>query len=152
MVAMKKRLIYFASAVVATAFAASCAKEELSDGNLNKNENPEIEITGQVFEGVMEDTKSVIEGNTPTWVEGDAISIFGSNQAEALECTYLGENKFQSKESTVVEGPDYAIYPHKDGHTVDQATGIFTATVPSEQLIDAGKNVAAGSLVSVAAS
>ena len=152
MVAMKKRLIYFASAVVATAFAASCAKEELSDGNLNKNENQEIEITGQVFEGVMEDTKSVIEGNTPTWVDGDAISIFGSNQEVALECTYLGENKFQSKESTVVEGPYYAIYPHKDGHTVDQATGIFTATVPSEQLIAAGQNVAAGALVSVAAS
>ena len=152
MVAMKKRLIYFASAVVATAFAASCAKEELSDGNLNKNENPEIEITGQVFEGVMEDTKSVIEGNTPTWVDGDAISIFGSNQEVALECTYLGENKFQSKESTVVEGPYYAIYPHKDGHTVDQTTGIFTATVPSEQLIAAGQNVAAGALVSVAAS
>ena len=148
---MKKTLLYIALAVAATAFATSCVKE-LVDETTSTENTGKVEVTGQVFEGVMEDTKSVIEGNTPTWVEGDAISIFGSNQAEALECTYLGENKFQSKESTVVEGPYYAIYPHKDGHTVDQTTGIFTATVPSEQLIAAGQNVAAGALVSVAAS
>lgn len=149
MVVMKKTLLYIALAVAATAFATSCVKELVDETTDNTDK---VEVTGQVFEGVMEDTKSVIEGNTPTWVDGDAISIFGSNQEVALECTYLGENKFQSKESTVVEGPYYAIYPHKDGHTVDQATGIFTATVPSEQLIAAGQNVAAGALVSVAAS
>ena len=148
---MKKTLLYIALAVAATAFATSCVKE-LVDETTSTENTGKVEVTGQVFEGVMEDTKSVIEGNTPTWVDGDAISIFGSNQEVALECTYLGENKFQSKESTVVEGPYYAIYPHKDGHTVDQATGIFTATVPSEQLIAAGQNVAAGALVSVAAS
>ena len=151
MVVMKKTLLYIALAVAATAFATSCVKE-LVDETTSTENTGKVEVTGQVFEGVMEDTKSVIEGNTPTWVDGDAISIFGSNQEVALECTYLGENKFQSKESTVVEGPYYAIYPHKDGHTVDQATGIFTATVPSEQLIAAGQNVAAGALVSVAAS
>jgi stage III sporulation protein AG len=152
MVAMKKRLIYFASAVVATAFAASCAKEELSEGNLNKNENPEIEITGQVFEAKMEATKSVIDGKTPTWVEGDAISVFGSNETTGIECTFAGEGKFQVNGDKVVEGPFYAIYPHKEGHTVDQSTGIFTATVPAEQLIKAGENTAAGALVAVAAS
>jgi hypothetical protein len=113
MVAMKKRLIYFASAVVATAFAASCAKEELSEGNLNKNENPEIEITGQVFEAKMEATKSVIDGKTPTWVEGDAISVFGSNETTGIECTFAGEGKFQVNGDKVVEGPFYAIYPQR---------------------------------------
>lgn len=152
MVAMKKRLIYFASAVVATAFAASCAKEELSDGNLNKNENPEIEITGQVFEATSEGTKSVIVGKTPTWVEGDAIAVFGSNESEGAECTFAGEGKFQTSADKAIEGPFYAIYPYKEGHTVDQQTGIFTASVPAEQTIKAGENVAQGALVSVATS
>ena len=151
MVVMKKTLLYIALAVAATAFATSCVKE-LVDETTSTENTGKVEVTGQVFEGVMEDTKSVIEGNTPTWVEGDAISIFGSNQAEGLECTYLGENKFQSKESAVVEGPYYAIYPHKEGHTVNQETGVFTATVPSEQIITAGHNVGAGALVAVAAS
>ena len=151
MVVMKKTLLYIALAVAATAFATSCVKELVEETTGTENTG-KVEVTGQVFEGVMEDTKSVIEGQTPTWVEGDAISIFGSNQAEGLECTYLGENKFQSKESAVVEGPYYAIYPHKEGHTVNQETGVFTATVPSEQIITAGHNVGAGALVSVAAS
>lgn len=151
MVVMKKTLLHIALAVAATAFATSCVKELVEETTSTENTG-KVEVTGQVFEGVMEDTKSVIEGQTPTWVEGDAISIFGSNQEQGLECTYLGENKFQSKESAVVEGPYFAIYPHKEGHTVNQETGVFTATVPSEQIITAGHNVGAGALVAVAAS
>lgn len=151
MVAMKK-VLYLALAVVATAFATSCVKE-LADGNQeNTGNKPEIEITGQVFEAKMEATKSVIDGKTPTWVEGDAISVFGSNETTGIECTFAGEGKFQVNGDKVVEGPFYAIYPHKEGHSVDQSTGIFTATVPAEQLIKAGENTAAGALVAVAAS
>ena len=151
MVAMKK-VLYLALAVVATAFATSCVKE-LADGNQeNTGNKPEIEITGQVFEAKMEATKSVIDGKTPTWVEGDAISVFGSNETAGIECTFAGEGKFQVNGDKVVEGPFYAIYPHKEGHSVDQNTGIFTATVPAEQLIKAGENTAAGALVAVAAS
>lgn len=151
MVAMKK-VLYLALAVVATAFATSCVKE-LADGNQeNTGNKPEIEITGQVFEAKMEATKSVIDGKTPTWVEGDAISVFGSNETTGIECTFAGDGKFQVNGDKVVEGPFFAIYPHKEGHSVDQNTGIFTATVPAEQLIKAGQNTAAGALVAVAAS
>ena len=147
-----KKVLYLALAVVATAFATSCVKE-LADGNQENTGNKhEIEITGQVFEAKMEATKSVIDGKTPTWVEGDAISVFGSNETTGIECTFAGEGKFQVNGDKVVEGPFYAIYPHKEGHTVDQSTGIFTATVPAEQLIKAGENTAAGALVAVAAS
>lgn len=147
-----KNVFYLALAVVATAFATSCVKE-LAEGNQeNTGNKPQIEITGQVFEAQMESTKSVIDGKTPTWVTGDAISVFGSNETEGIECTLAGDNKFQVKSDKVVEGPFYAIYPHKEGHTVDQNTGIFTATVPAEQVIVAGQNTAAGALVAVAAS
>ena len=147
-----KNVFYLALAVVATAFATSCVKE-LAEGNQeNTGNKPQIEITGQVFEAQMESTKSVIDGKTPTWVTGDAISVFGSNETEGIECTFAGDNKFQVKSDKVVEGPFYAIYPHKEGHTVDQNTGIFTATVPAEQVIVAGQNTAAGALVAVAAS
>lgn len=152
MVVMKKTLLYIALAVAATAFATSCVKE-LADGNQeNTGNKPEIEITGQVFEATSEGTKSVIVGKTPTWVEGDAIAVFGSNESEGAECTFAGEGKFQTSADKAIEGPFYAIYPYKEGHTVDQQRGIFTASVPAEQAIKAGENVAQGALVSVAAS
>ena len=151
MVAMK-RLFYLALAVVATAFATSCVKELAEENQGNTVNKPEIEITGQVFEAKMETTKSVIDGKTPTWVDGDAIAVFGSNETEGVECTFAGDGKFQVNGNKTVEGPFYAIYPYKEGHTVDQSTGIFTATVPAEQIIKAGQNIAAGALVAAAAS
>ena len=108
-----KNVFYLALAVVATAFATSCVKELAEENQNNTGNKPEIEITGQVFLAQQESTKSVIDGKTPTWVEGDAISVFGSNETAGIECTFAGEGKFQVNGDKVGEGPFYAIYPQR---------------------------------------
>ena len=151
MVAMKTNVKFLALAVVATAFATSCVKEDIAEENIKDNQDKtEVEITGQVFEAVMENTKSTLVDKTPTWVEEDVIALFGNGSESAVQLTYAGENKFQTAAGVTVEGPYYAIYPYDENHTVDQTTGIFTATVPAEQTIAQGQNVAAGALASVA--
>ena len=143
---MKTRVFYFALAVVAAATAQSCVKEQLE-----QQEKPEIEITGQVFEANHEVlTKSTLVNLTPTWVEGDEIFVSGSNQDGV--CTFAGENKFQTEDDVRLASPYFAIYPAAEGNTVNRETGIFTATVPSEQVMTEGQNVAPGALVAVAAS
>lgn len=146
-----KKVLYLALAVVATAFATSCVKEEIAEENIKDNQDKtEVEITGQVFEAVMENTKSTLVDKTPTWAEEDVIALFGNGSVSAEKLTYAGDNKFQTEAGRTVEGPYYAIYPYDENHTVDQTTGIFTATVPAEQTIAQGQNVAAGALASVA--
>lgn len=148
---MKTNVKFLALAVVATALAFSCVKEEIAEENINDNQDKtEVEITGQVFEAVMENTKSTLVDKTPTWAEEDVIALFGNGSESAVQLTYAGENKFQTAAGVTVEGPYYAIYPYDENHTVDQTTGIFTATVPAEQTIAQGQNVAAGALASVA--
>ena len=144
---MKTRVLYFALAVAAAAIASSCVKEQAEPMD------PEAEITGQVFEASHEViTKSTLDDLTPTWVEGDQISVTGSD--ETAVCTFVAgtENKFQTEEGVTVESPFYAIYPAAEGHSVDSEAGVFTATVPSIQKIAAGQNVAQGALVAVAQS
>ena len=146
---MKTRVLYFALAVAAAAIASSCVKEQAEPMD------PEAEITGQVFEASHEViTKSTLVDLTPTWVEGDQISVTGND--ETAVCTFVAgtENKFQTEEGETVESPFYAIYPAADGHSVNRETGVFTATVPSLQKIDVkkGQNVAQGALVAVAQS
>ena len=144
---MKTRVFYYALAVAAAAIATSCVKEELEP-----QEKPEVEITGQVFEANHEVlTKSTLVDLTPTWVEGDQILVSGSE--DAAVCTFVEGNKFQTEEGVTLDGPFYAIYPAAEGHTVSEA-GVFTATVPSLQKIDVAKeqNVAQGALVAVAQS
>ncbi len=145
---MKTKVFYFALAVVAAAIASSCVKEQFEE----PQDKPGVEITGQVFEAIGEnpDVKSYLENMTPTWTEGDQIFVSGSD--ESATCTFVEGNKFQTPENVALEGPFYAIYPAEDGNVVDRETGIFTVTIPSEQIVPAGRNVGAGALVAVAAS
>jgi len=143
---MKTRVFFYALAVVAAASAISCVKEDLGQDG----QKSEVEIVGQVFEAVHENVKSTLNGLTPTWVAGDVIDVYGSDKE--VECTFVEGNKFQTAEGVTVDGPFYAIYPAADGNAVNKETGIFTATVPSEQVVPADQNVAAGALVAVAAS
>lgn len=144
---MKTRVFSIALAVVAAAIAASCVKEQIEQ----PQDNNQIEITGQVFEANHEapQVKSVLDGLTPKWVEGDAIFVSGSDE-DAI-CTFAGDNKFQTSENVKIEAPFYAVYPAAEGNSVDRTTGIFTASVPAEQVVPAGCNVASGALVAVAA-
>ena len=139
---MKTREFFLALAVAAAAIATSCVKEQIEE----PQDKPEVEITGQVFEANHEVlAKSTLVDLTPTWVEGDKIYVSGANGG--AECTFAGENKFQTAKDVTVASPYYAIYPAAEGHSVDRETGIFTVNVPAEQIVKAGQNVAAGALV-----
>ena len=142
---MKTREFFLALAVVAAAIATSCVKEQM-----DPQDKPGVQITGQVFEANHEVfTKSTLVDLTPTWVEGDKIYVSGAN-GEAT-CTFAEGNKFQTDENVNIDGPYYAIYPAAEGHSVD-SKGIFTVNVPAEQVVKVGQNVAAGALAAVAAS
>ena len=142
---MKTREFFLALAVVAAAIATSCVKEQM-----DPQDKPGVQITGQVFEANHEVfTKSTLVDLTPTWVEGDKIYVSGAN-GEAT-CTFAEGNKFQTDENVNIDGPYYAIYPAAKGHSVD-SKGIFTVNVPAEQVVKVGQNVAAGALAAVAAS
>ena len=143
---MKTRVFLSALAVAAAAFATSCVKEQVEP-----QANPEIEITGQVFEAIHETvTKSTLVDLTPTWVDGDAIFVSGSDE-EAV-CTFAEGNKFQTPAGVKIEPPFYAVYPAAEGNSVNRETGIFTVSVPADQVVKAGQNVAPGALAAVASS
>lgn len=147
---MKTKVFYFALAVVVAAIASSCVKEQFEQ----PQDKPEVEITGQVFEAVSETpaVKSYLDKMTPTWVEGDEIYVSGSD--EDATCTFVEGNTFQTEEGVSIQAPFYAVYPAGGGNTVNDETGVFTASVPSLQKIDVKKeqNVAQGALVAVAQS
>lgn len=145
---MKTKVFYFALAVVVAAIASSCVKEQFEQ----PQDKPEVEITGQVFEAVGENpaVKSYLDNMTPTWVEGDEIYVSGSD--ESAKCTFVEGNIFQTPENVKIEGPFHAVYPAGGSNSYDAETGMFTVTIPSEQVVPAGRNIGAGALVAVASS
>ena len=145
---MKTREFFLALAVAAAAIATSCVKEQIEE----PQGKPEVEITGQVFEAVPETpaSKSYLNGLTPEWIEGDEIYVSGSD--EKATCTFVEGNKFQAPENVKIEGPFHAVYPAGGGNSYVPETGKFTVTIPSEQIVPAGKNIGAGALVAVASS
>lgn len=131
---MKKIYSYFLIAMAAAA-VVSCVKEELG------NETP-VTPTGLVFT-VQNETvvKSVLDENiTPEWVDGDEISVNGTSCAllDAATGTFDGAN---------VETAEIyrAVYPYAAEHVF--VDNVLSATVPAEQVIAAGQNVAPGALV-----
>ena len=132
---MKKIYNYFWVAMAAAA-VVSCVKEEIT------NNTPDT-VDGLVFtvqnEAVV---KSVLNENiTPEWVAGDAISVNGISCAllDAATGTFDGAN-VETAESYS------AVYPYA-AENVFTGT-VLSATVPAEQVIAKGQNVAAGALVS----
>ena len=132
---MKKIYNYFLVAMAAAA-VASCAKEELG----NKDS---VTAGGLVFtvqnEAVV---KSVLDENiTPEWVAGDAISVNG------ISCALLDAATGTFDGADVETAESYsAVYPYA-AENVFTGT-VLSATVPTEQVIAAGQNVAPGALVS----
>lgn len=137
---MKKICSYLIIAMAAAA-AVSCVKEEIGD-----NTTPET-TNGLVFtvqnEAVV---KSVLDENiTPEWVEGDEISVNGTACAllDATAGTFDGAN-VETAESYA------AVYPYAAENTF--VGTVLSATVPAEQTIAAGQNVAPGALVAASIS
>ncbi len=139
MVAMKKNMMNWAMAFVASAFAVSCVDSVLADPTFDK-------VGGKEFVAHSEaTTRSALDGLNPIWVAGDAITVFGED-GSGVEFSYAGDNIFKGD---ISESPKYyAVYPASVSNLL--AGGVLTASVPSEQKLAGGQNVAPGSLVSFA--
>ena len=130
-----KRIYNYVLVALAAVTVVSCAKEEL--GN-DVPETPE----GLVFTVQSETVvKSVLDENiTPEWVAGDVISVNGTScpLLDAAAGTFDGAN--------VETAETYrAVYPYAADNVFTD--NVLSASVPAEQTIAAGQNVAAGALV-----
>lgn len=139
---MKKNFIKNLLAVAAVMATASCAKEAIQDANENPATDP---VQGKCFTAVFEEVKSTLDQNRyPVWVEGDAIGVTTADDNN-LECPKIeGRNAFNA-EGLQGAATFYAVYPYAEGNTF--ADGVLTATVPTEQKLVDGQNVAPGALV-----
>lgn len=139
---MKKNFIKNLLAVAAVMATASCAKEAIQDANENPATDP---VQGKCFTAVFEEVKSTLNGDRyPEWVEGDAIGVTTSEDAN-VECTKIeGRNAFNA-EGLQGPAPFYAVYPYSTGNTFEG--GVLYATVPTTQQLGQGQNVAPGALV-----
>ena len=131
-----KRIYNYLLVAMAAAAVVSCVKEEIT------NNTPDT-VDGLVFtvqnEAVV---KSVLNENiTPEWVAGDAISVNG------ISCALLDAATGTFDGADVETAESYsAVYPYA-AENVFTGT-VLSATVPTEQVIAAGQNVAPGALVS----
>lgn len=144
MVAMKKIIISYASAVAAAVLAVSCV-----NGQVEPMEEPSVgEVEGIEFVAHTEPvSKSALNGLAPVWVSGDEITVFGED-GTGVTCTYVGDNTFKGK--VITSDKYYAVYPASSENVLN--AGVLTAEIPAEQTLIEGQNVAPGALVSFAVS
>ena len=142
-----KKICNYLFVALAIGAVVSCVNEELgqTDQELNGGNVTQAPESGLVFTVQNEVvTKSVLDENfTPVWVEGDAISVNG-------ESCDLIDNVDGSFDGANVEPAEtyFAVYPA--GHTFDGS--VLSASVPAEQVIADGQNVAPGALVAACVS
>lgn len=144
---MKKNLFTNLLAIAAVMATASCAKEVVPEGT----GEPSAEVQGKCFiaefEKVLQDPQvktALDENRVPVWVEGDAVGVTTSEDAN-VKCTKIaGRNAFDAQ---ALQGaaPFYAVYPYSSDNTF--TAGVLTGVVPSVQQLAEGENVASAALV-----
>ena len=136
---MKKIYNYFLIAM-ATVAVVSCAKEELGNNTPETTDGLVFTVQNEVV------VKSVLNENiTPEWVSGDVISVNGTS------CELLDAAAGTFNGASVETAESYAaVYPYAAENNF--VGSVLSATVPAEQVIAAGQNVAAGALVAASIS
>ena len=104
--------------------AVSCKKENKNDG---QGETKAMTFTAGISQS---GSKTYADGYNLKWSVGDVINING-DPFTLTEGENTASGKFDG--TTTEMGLYYAVYPYKDGNTVDPATGIATITLPAEQ-------------------
>ena len=104
--------------------AVSCKKENKNDG---QGETKAMTFTAGISQS---GSKTYADGYNLKWSEGDAINING-DPFTLTEGANTASGKFDG--TTTETGLYYAVYPYKDGNTVDPETGIATINLPAEQ-------------------
>lgn len=154
---MKTNLTRSLFAVCAVLAMSSCANELIEINKPSDQptpDKPSIEDVSLVFtaghEGVNITKSDLNSDLVPYWVEGDAIGVTTSNDAN-VKCDLVSAEEGTFNGSDVEgDGPYHAVYPYSAGNTFDGA--VLTASVPAEQTVAAGQSVAPGALVAACVS
>ena len=104
--------------------AVSCKKENKNEG---QGETKAMTFTAGISQS---GSKTYADGYNLKWSVGDVININGA-PFTLTEGENTASGKFDG--TTTETGLYYAVYPYKDGNTVDPETGIATITLPAEQ-------------------
>lgn len=154
---MKTNLTRSLFAVCAVFALSSCANELIEINKPSDQptpDKPSIEDVSLVFtaghEGVNITKSDLNSDLVPYWVEGDAIGVTTSNDAN-VKCDLVSAEEGTFNGSDVEgDGPYHAVYPYSAGNTFDGA--VLTASVPAVQTVAAGQSVAPGALVAACVS
>ncbi|MGM9786498.1 MAG: right-handed parallel beta-helix repeat-containing protein [Candidatus Cryptobacteroides sp.] len=138
---MKSR--YFLYAALSVMVAASCTKEIFSEEELNKDNRTDEVVCSQnlvpmTFTADVQ-TKTAVEGNKVSWVDGDEIEIYwgakSGDHVTAKASVVDGTATFSALVGE--EGPYYAVYPAvTEAVFVPAAADVeasLTITIPDEQ-------------------
>ncbi len=154
---MKTNLTRSLFAVCAVLAMSSCANELIEINKPSDQptpDKPSIEDVSLVFtaghEGVNITKSDLNSDLVPYWVEGDAIGVTTSNDAN-VKCDLVSAEEGTFNGSDVEgDGPYHAVYPYSAGNTFDGT--VLTASVPAVQTVAAGQSVAPGALVAACVS
>ncbi|MGM9735896.1 MAG: right-handed parallel beta-helix repeat-containing protein [Candidatus Cryptobacteroides sp.] len=138
---MKSR--YFLYAALSVMVAASCTKEIFSEEELNKDNGTDEVVCSQnlvpmTFTADVQ-TKTAVEGNKVSWVDGDEIEIYwGAENGDHVTATASVVDGTATFSALVgEEGPYYAVYPAvTEAVFVPAAADVeasLTITIPDEQ-------------------
>lgn len=147
---MKKTRLFVFAAMLAAAFV-SCQKEE----NIEPQQQPEapevatvpFELSARTENAENPSKLSLGVGFKPAWEEGDQLGVYDGTKIQQFDLTDLEAATFTGD---IAEGATQlnAIYPY--GAATAFAGGKFTASIPAEQVIEAGDSVATGALLAMA--
>ena len=154
---MKTNLTRSLFAVCAVLAMSSCANELIEINKPSDQLTPDKPSTEDVtlvftagHEGVNITKSDLNSDLVPYWVEGDAIGVTTSNDAN-VKCDLVSAEEGTFNGSDVEgDGPYHAVYPYSAGNTFDGA--VLTASVPAVQTVAAGQSVAPGALVAACVS
>lgn len=128
---MKYNIFFAAAAIAATVCAQSCKEQNITE---------EIGILSERFEQYIitancQGTKTLNDGLSTEWAEGDALSVFYTSSGEFKACrfVYEGENTF----SGLVSSPDqpgdwFAVYPYSVSNTNPGKVKVNINNVPTQ--------------------
>lgn len=141
------RTIFIAALSMMAAAAVSCQKDELR----SQEELPVVEMTlDAATEASAASTKLTLgEDLKPEWEDADKLAVWdGSVVREFSIIENQGTSASFRGEVTEGSSEYVALYPFEA--VSSYASGAFTATIPSEQVIAAGDSVATGALMALA--
>jgi len=139
---MKKIYRFLAIGLLPVGLAlAGCSREMQPEANQEKGE---VEVAGDLMPmrfaatGASSDTKTTLKDGQVFWESSDAIMVYANGTGTEFTVESLSEESdtafFKGKATLASEY--YAIYPSSAAKSISD--GVISATIPSEQTVNAG--------------